>query len=98
MIQAVIQNSKIVTQKKCGYKNSHFGIFLKSLPETTSGFDEAFNSRCLCWGGFLISLLNDRLFDLLLFILCFSLIYLAKRYSRKKEKDCTVVKSQHIFQ
>ena len=39
--------------KMRGYKNSHFGICLKSLPETASGFDEAFNNPYLCWGWIL---------------------------------------------
>ena len=31
--------------KICGYKNSHFGICLKSLPETATSFDEVFNNQ-----------------------------------------------------
>ena len=33
----------------CGYKDSRFGICLKSLPETATGFDEAFNNPYLFW-------------------------------------------------
>ena len=71
--------------KMFGYKNSRFGICLKSLPETTTGFDEDSITHIFAGGGFLTSLDNDRLFDLSLFILCFCIISIGKRSHCREE-------------
>ena len=79
--------------RKCFYKNSPLGIRLKSLPETATGFDEAFDNPYPCWRR-----ISQFLIGMMGFLICYFLsCVLFNTFSIGKISHCHK-KTQHIFQ